>query len=57
MLAIVPSLPIPQDGLLFGVREKLQRSRKIISIAIGMLLASIISVLISYAASSLALVH
>lgn len=57
MLAIVPSLPIPQDGLLFGVREELQRSRKTVSIAIAMLLASIISVLISFAASSLAVVH
>jgi hypothetical protein len=57
MLAIVPSLPIPQNGLLFGVREELQRSRKTVSIAIAMLLASIISVLISFAASSLAVVH
>ncbi len=57
MLAIVPSLPIPQDGLLFGVRDELQRSRKTVSIAIAMLLASIISVLISFAASSLAVVH
>ncbi|CAM6030506.1 unnamed protein product [Sphagnum balticum] len=57
MLAIVPSLPIPQGGLLFGVREELQRSRKTVSIAIAMLLASIISVLISFAASSLAVVH
>jgi hypothetical protein len=57
MLAIVPSLPIPQDGLLFGVREELQRNRKTVSIALVMLLASIISVLISFAASSLAVVH
>ncbi len=57
MLAIVPSLPIPQDGLLFGVREELRRSRKTVTIAIAMLLASIISVLVSFAASSLAVVH
>ncbi len=57
MLAIVPSLPIPQDGLLFGVREELQRIRKTISIALIMLLTSIISVLISFATSSLAVVH
>ncbi|CAK9870366.1 unnamed protein product [Sphagnum jensenii] len=54
MLAIMPSLPIPKEGLVSGPCDDLKRSRRTISIAIGMLLASIISVLISFAASSLA---
>jgi hypothetical protein len=53
MLAIMPSLPIPKEGLVSGPCDDLKRSRKTISIAIGLLLASIISVLISFAASSL----
>jgi hypothetical protein len=56
MLAIMPSLPIPKEGLLFGPCDDLKRSRRTISIAIGMLLASIISVLVSFAASSLAVI-
>jgi hypothetical protein len=53
MLAIMPSLPIPKEGLVFGPCDDLKQSQRTISIAIGMLLASIISVLISFAASSL----
>jgi hypothetical protein len=53
MLAIMPSLPIPKEGLVSGPCNDLKRSRRTISIAIGMLLVSIISVLISFAASSL----
>ncbi|CAK9870369.1 unnamed protein product [Sphagnum jensenii] len=56
MLAIMPSLPIPKEGLVSGPCDDLKRSRRTISIAIGMLLASIISVLISFAASSLAVI-
>jgi hypothetical protein len=53
MLAIMPSLPIPKEGFVFGPCDDIKRSRRTISIAIGMLLASIISLLISFAASSL----
>jgi hypothetical protein len=56
MLAIMPSLPIPKEGLVFGPYDDLKRSQRSISIAIGMLLASIISVLISFAASSLVVI-
>jgi hypothetical protein len=56
MLAIMPSLPIPKEGLVFGPCDDIKRSRRTISIAIGMLLASIISVLISFAASSLVVI-
>ncbi|CAM6048015.1 unnamed protein product [Sphagnum compactum] len=56
MLAIMPSLPIPKEGLVSGPCDDLKRSRRTISIAIGMLLASIISVLISFAASSLVVI-
>ncbi|KAH8941641.1 hypothetical protein BDL97_14G053900 [Sphagnum fallax] len=56
MLAIMPSLPIPKEGLVSGPSDDLKRSRRTISIAIGMLLASIISVLISFAASSLVVI-
>jgi hypothetical protein len=56
MLAIMPSLPIPKEGLVSGPCDDLKRSRRTISIAIGMLLASIISVLMSFAASSLAVI-
>jgi len=56
MLAIMPSLPIPKEGLVSGPCDDLKRSRRTISIAIGMLLVSIISVLISFAASSLAVI-
>jgi ankyrin repeat protein len=56
MLAIMPSLPIPKQSLMTGPPDDLIRSRRTISIAIGMLLASIISVLISFAASSLAVI-
>ncbi len=56
MLAIMPSLPISKEGLVFGPCDDIKRSRRTISIAIGMLLASIISVLISFAASSLAVI-
>jgi hypothetical protein len=52
MLAIMPSLPIPKEGLVFGPCDDIKRSRRTISMAIGMLLASIISVLISFAVSS-----
>jgi hypothetical protein len=53
MLAIMPSLPIPKEGLVFGPCDDLKQSQRTISIAIGMFLASIISVLISFVASSL----
>jgi len=53
MLAIMPSLPIPKEGLVFGPCDDLKQSQRTISIDIGILLASIISVLISFAASSL----
>jgi hypothetical protein len=56
MLAIMPSLPIPREGLVYGPCDDLKRGRRTISIAIGMLLASIISVLISFAASSLVVI-
>jgi hypothetical protein len=56
MLALMPSLPIPKEGLVFGPCDDLKRSQRTISIAIAMLLASIISVLISFAASSLLVV-
>jgi len=56
MLAFMPSLPIPKEGLVFGPCDDLKRSRRTISIAIGMLLASIISVLISFAAFSLVVI-
>jgi hypothetical protein len=56
MLAIMPSLPISKEGLVFGPCDDLRRSRRTISIAIGMLLATIISVLISFAASSLVVI-
>ncbi len=56
MLAIMPSLPIPKEGLVFGPCDDIKRSRRTISIAIGMLLMSIISVLISFAASSLVVI-
>jgi hypothetical protein len=56
MLAIMPSLSIPKEGLVFGPCDDLKRSQRTISIAIGMLLASIISVNISFAASSLVVI-
>jgi hypothetical protein len=54
MLAIMPSLPIPKEGLVFGPCDDLKQ--RTISIAIGMLLASIISVIISFAASLLVVI-
>jgi hypothetical protein len=54
MLAIMPSLPIPKEGLVSGPCDDLKRSQR--TIAIGMLLASIISVLISFAAFSLVVI-
>jgi len=56
MLAIMPSLPIPKEGLVSGLCDDLKRSRRTMSIAIGMLLVSIISVLISFATSSLVVI-
>ncbi len=56
MLTIIPSFSIPKIGLMFGPCGDLRRSRRTISIAIGMLLASIISVLVSFAASSLVVI-
>jgi len=56
MLAIMPYLPIPK-GLVFGPRDDLKQSQRTISIAIGMLLVSIISVLISFATSSLVVIR
>jgi len=53
MLAIMPSLSIPKEGLVFGPCDDLKQSQRTISIAIGMLLASIISVIISFVAFSL----
>ncbi|CAM6030504.1 unnamed protein product [Sphagnum balticum] len=56
LLAIMPSLRIPREGLVFGPYDDIKRSRRTISIAIVMLLVSIISVLISFAASSLVVI-
>jgi hypothetical protein len=50
MLAIMPSLPMPREGL----RDELERSRRTVVLAISTLLLSIISILISFASSSIA---
>jgi len=50
MLAVVPSLPMPQEALLFD----LVRTRKIVALAIGVLLLSVVGFLVSYATASIA---
>ncbi|KAG0555069.1 hypothetical protein KC19_12G142100 [Ceratodon purpureus] len=52
LLAIMPSLPVPQDGL----REELHRYRRIVAWAITMLLMSILGILISFTAALIAVV-
>ena len=52
MFAVVPSLPMPQEG----IYEEWRRTRRTIGIAISLLLMSVVGVLISFAASSNAVV-
>ena len=52
MLAIMPSLPLPQDGL----REELHRNRRTVSLAIMVLLLSILAILVSFTATLIAVV-
>jgi hypothetical protein len=52
MFAVVPSLPMPQEG----IYEEWQRTRKTIGIAISLLLMSVLGVLISFTAASNAVV-
>ena len=52
MFAVVPSLPMPQEG----IYEEWQRTRKTIAIAISLLLMSVLGVLISFTAASNAVV-
>ena len=48
MFAVVPSLPMPQEG----IYEEWRRTRRTIGIAISLLLMSVLGVLISFAAAS-----
>ena len=48
MFAVVPSLPMPQEG----IYEEWQRTRKTIGIAISLLLMAVLGVLISFTATS-----
>ena len=52
MFAVVPSLPMPQEG----IYEEWQRTRKTIGISISLLLMSVLGVLISFTAASNAVV-
>jgi hypothetical protein len=52
MFAVVPSLPMPQEG----IYEEWQRTRQTIGIAISLLLMSVLGVLISFTAASNAVV-
>ena len=49
MLAIMPSLPMPHEGL----RDELHRSRRTVALAISVLLLSILSILVSFTCSSI----
>ncbi len=50
MLAVVPSLPMPQESLL----NELERTRKTVASAICVLLLSVVGILVSYATASIA---
>ena len=50
MLAVVPSLPMPQEALL----NELGRTRKTVASAICVLLLSVVGILVSYATASIA---
>ena len=50
MLAVVPSLPMPQESLL----NELERTRRTVAWAILVLLLSVVSILVSYATASIA---
>ena len=52
MFAVVPSLPMPQEG----IYEEWQRTRKTIGIAISLLLMSVLGILISFTTASNAVV-
>jgi MFS family permease len=52
MFAVVPSLPMPEEG----IYEEWQRTRKTMGIAISLLLMSVLGVLISFTAASNAVV-
>ena len=50
LMAMIPSLPMPRESLL----DELRRIQRTVSVAISFLIVSIISVLISFAAASIA---
>jgi hypothetical protein len=54
MLSLVPALPVPKEGLLYGPTNELKRSRKVIIAAIATLFIAIICQVITFLASSLA---
>ncbi len=54
MLSLLPSLPVPKEGLMSGPTNELIRSRKVIVAAIATLFIAIISEVIAFFASSLA---
>jgi hypothetical protein len=54
MLSLLPSLPVPKEGLMSGPTNELIRSRKVIVAAIATLFIAIISEVIAFSASSLA---
>jgi hypothetical protein len=51
MLAVVPSLPMPQEALL----NELSRTRRTVALAICVLLLSVVGILVSYATASIAI--
>ncbi|KAH9546841.1 hypothetical protein CY35_11G002300 [Sphagnum magellanicum] len=54
MLSLLPSLPVPKEGLMSGPTNELIRSRKVIVAAIATLFIAIISEVIAFLASSFA---
>ncbi len=55
-LSLLPSLPVPKEGLVSGPANELIRSRKVIVAAIAALFIAIISEVIAFSASSLAVI-
>ncbi|CAM6036291.1 unnamed protein product [Sphagnum compactum] len=54
MLSLLPSLPVPKEGLMSGPTNELIRSRKVIVAAIATLFIAIISEVTAFSASSIA---
>lgn len=52
MSALIPSLPMPQESMM----DELRRTRSMVIIAVGFLFPSIISILIAFAAASIAVI-